>query len=140
MSSALARTWPSIAPYRIEDLLMDVLEGENSNAVREGVRHRLAECEKQFCDAEPDKRMKDKAVDPSSHARRIAANIAKRASSLRKGHRINGFYKDQDCNTLREFEVHDPDSGTAPRTLAGVPPADRCSFPTARRLSALRNR
>jgi len=48
MSCALARTWPSIAPYRIEDFLMDVLEGENSNAVREGVRRRLVNVKKSF--------------------------------------------------------------------------------------------
>jgi hypothetical protein len=49
--------------YRIESFLMDVLlpEGENRNKIREGVRHRIAECEKQFRDAEPDKHMKDKA-------------------------------------------------------------------------------
>ena len=69
----MARTWPSIAPYRIEDFLMDVLEGENSNAVREGVRRRLAECEKQFCDAEPDKRMKDKDL--------IGIHLASRAQT-----------------------------------------------------------
>jgi hypothetical protein len=39
-----------------------MLEGENANVVREGVRRRLTECEKQFRDAEPDKRMKDKAA------------------------------------------------------------------------------
>lgn len=50
--------------FRIEAFLMDVLllEGESSNAVREGVRRRLMECEKQFRDAEPNKRMKDKAA------------------------------------------------------------------------------
>jgi hypothetical protein len=50
--------------YRIEAFLMDVLllEGENANVVREGVRRRLTECEKQFRDAEPGKRMKDKAA------------------------------------------------------------------------------
>jgi hypothetical protein len=50
--------------YRIEAFLMDVLllEGENSNLVRGGVRRRLAECGKKFRDAEPDKRMKDKAA------------------------------------------------------------------------------
>ena len=39
-----------------------MLEGENANVVREGVRRRLTECEKQFRDAEPGKRMKDKAA------------------------------------------------------------------------------
>jgi hypothetical protein len=45
--------------FRIEAFLMDVLllEGENSNVVRDGVRRRLTECEKQFRDAKPDKRM-----------------------------------------------------------------------------------
>ena len=44
----MARTWPSIGPYRIEDFLMDVLEGENSNAVREGVRRRLVNVKNSF--------------------------------------------------------------------------------------------
>ncbi len=50
--------------YRVEAFLMDVLllEGENSNVVREGVRRRLAECQKQFGDDEPDKRLKDKVA------------------------------------------------------------------------------
>ena len=50
--------------FRIEAFLMDVLllEGESSNAVREHARRRLMECEKQFRDAEPNKRMKDKAA------------------------------------------------------------------------------
>ncbi len=50
--------------YRIEVFLMDVLlfEDENSNVVRERVRRRLAECERQFRIAESDKRMKDNAA------------------------------------------------------------------------------
>ncbi len=50
---------------RIEAFLREVLalEGENSNVIREGVRHRLAECEKQFRDSETDKRMKDEASE-----------------------------------------------------------------------------
>jgi len=50
--------------YRIEAFLIDVLllEGENPKVVREGVRRRIVECEKQFRDAEPDKRIKDKAA------------------------------------------------------------------------------
>ncbi len=50
--------------YRIEAFLIDVLllEGENPKVVREGVRRRIGECEKQFRDAEPNKRMKDKAA------------------------------------------------------------------------------
>ena len=55
--------------YRIEAFLMDVLllEGKNSNVVHDAVRRRIAECEKQFRDAEPDKRMKEKAAR-SCHA------------------------------------------------------------------------
>jgi hypothetical protein len=50
--------------FRVEAFLLDVLllEGASSNAVREGVRRRRTECEKQFRDAEPNKRMKDKAA------------------------------------------------------------------------------
>jgi hypothetical protein len=49
---------------RIEAFLTEVLvlEGEISNLLREGVRRRLAICEKQFRDAETHKRMKDRAA------------------------------------------------------------------------------
>ena len=49
---------------RIEAFLKDVLalEGEISNLLREGVRRYLAICEKQFRDAETNKRMKDRAA------------------------------------------------------------------------------
>ena len=50
---------------RIEDFLDDVLALEDENdpsVIREGVRRRLAVYEKQFRDAEPNKRMKDTAV------------------------------------------------------------------------------
>ena len=49
---------------RIEAFLIDVLalEGEISNLLREGVRRYLAICEKQFRDAETNKRMKDRAA------------------------------------------------------------------------------
>jgi len=51
--------------YRIEAFLMDVLllENKNSNVVGEAVRRRIAQCEKQFRDAETDKRMKEKAAE-----------------------------------------------------------------------------
>ena len=49
---------------RIESFLSDVLalEGEHSNLVREGVRALLANYERQFRNAETNKRMKDKAA------------------------------------------------------------------------------
>jgi hypothetical protein len=49
---------------RIEAFLKDVLapEGEISNLLREGVRRQLATCEKQFRDAESNRRMKDRAA------------------------------------------------------------------------------
>ncbi len=49
---------------RIEAFLRDVLtlEGDISHLTREGVRRHLAIYEKQFRDAEPNKRMKDKAA------------------------------------------------------------------------------
>lgn len=49
---------------RIEAFLIDVLalEGEISNLIREGVRRSLSAYEKQFRDAETNKRMKDKAA------------------------------------------------------------------------------
>jgi hypothetical protein len=39
-----------------------VLEGEISHLLREGLRRQLAICEKQFRDAETNKRMKDRAA------------------------------------------------------------------------------
>jgi hypothetical protein len=50
---------------RIEAFIRDILrlEGANSNAVREGVRIHLAQYEKVFRDAEPDKRRKDAAAE-----------------------------------------------------------------------------
>ena len=49
---------------RIESFLVDVLalEGENENAIREGVRVALADCEQIFRAQEVNKRMKDKAA------------------------------------------------------------------------------
>jgi hypothetical protein len=49
---------------RIEGFLRDVLalEGEHSNLVREGVRVLLANYERQFRNAETNKRMKNKAA------------------------------------------------------------------------------
>ena len=49
---------------RIESFLADVLalEGENENAIREGVRVALADCEQIFRAQEVNKRMKDKAA------------------------------------------------------------------------------
>ncbi len=49
---------------RVEAFLHDVLalEGEISQSVRDGVRRYLVIYEKQFRDAEPNKRMKDSAV------------------------------------------------------------------------------
>ena len=49
---------------RIEAFLESilVLEGEISNLLREGVRRQLTICEKQFRDAETNKRMRDKAA------------------------------------------------------------------------------
>jgi hypothetical protein len=49
---------------RIEAFLEGVLvlEGEISHLLREGVRRQLAICEKQFRDAETNKRMKDGAA------------------------------------------------------------------------------
>ena len=50
---------------RIEAFLKDILalEGENSNVVRDEVRFHLANCERQFRNAETNKRMKEKAAD-----------------------------------------------------------------------------
>jgi hypothetical protein len=49
---------------RIEAFLEGVLvlEGEISHLLREGLRRQLAICEKQFRDAETNKRMKDRAA------------------------------------------------------------------------------
>jgi len=49
---------------RIEAFLADVLalEGENDNAIREGVRVVLADCEQIFKAQEVNRRMKDKAA------------------------------------------------------------------------------
>ena len=50
---------------RIEDFLDDVLaleDEDDPSVIREGVRRHLAVYEKQFRDAEPNKRMKDTAV------------------------------------------------------------------------------
>jgi hypothetical protein len=49
---------------RIEAFLKDVLalEGEIANLLRKGVCRQLAICEKQFRDAETNKRMKDRAA------------------------------------------------------------------------------
>ena len=49
---------------RIEAFLADVLalEGEDENAIREGVRVALADCEQIFKAQEMNKRMKDKAA------------------------------------------------------------------------------
>jgi anti-sigma factor RsiW len=49
---------------RIEAFLKDVLalEGEIWNLLRQGVSRHLAICEKQFRDAETNKRMKDRAA------------------------------------------------------------------------------
>ena len=54
---------------RIESFLADVLalEGENPEAVREGVHIALADCEQIFKAQEVNRRMKDKAVH-ASHA------------------------------------------------------------------------
>jgi hypothetical protein len=50
---------------RVEAFLADVLalEGEDANAVREGVRGALADCEQLFRAQEVNKRMKEKAAD-----------------------------------------------------------------------------
>ena len=52
---------------RIEAFLADVLalEGENDNAIREGVRVALADCEQIFKAQEVNRRMKDKAAQRS---------------------------------------------------------------------------
>ncbi len=49
---------------RIESFLADVLalEGEDSNAIREGVRVAIADCEQIFRAQEVNRRMKDKAA------------------------------------------------------------------------------
>jgi hypothetical protein len=49
---------------RVEAFLADVLalEGEDANAVREGVRGALADCEQLFRAQEVNKRMKEKAA------------------------------------------------------------------------------
>jgi hypothetical protein len=49
----------------IEAFVKDVLalEGQNSNVVRESVRHHLAVCEAQFRDAEPDAHKKGAAAE-----------------------------------------------------------------------------
>jgi hypothetical protein len=60
--------WPCILgtamDERVEDLLADVLalEGEDPNAIREGVRGALADCEQLFRAQEVNKRMRDKAA------------------------------------------------------------------------------
>ena len=50
---------------RIEAFLRDVLalEGKHSNLVREGVRTRLAKCERQFRKDEENERMKNRAAE-----------------------------------------------------------------------------
>jgi hypothetical protein len=50
---------------RVDAFLKSVLalEGENSNAVRQGVRLYLANCERQFRHTETSRRMKDKAAE-----------------------------------------------------------------------------
>jgi hypothetical protein len=69
---------------RIEGFLRDVLalEGEHSNLVREGVRVLLANYERQFRNAETNKRMKDKAAH--------ACHMLCRARVLEEMHRRKG--------------------------------------------------
>lgn len=78
--------------FRIEAFLMDVLllEGENSNVVREGVHRRLTDCEKQFRDAEPDKRMKAKAAQS---CRALCRTRVLEEISHRKGTRAGEYLK-----------------------------------------------
>jgi len=62
--AARARAVPAELEPRMLAFLEGVLalEGEISNLLREGVRRHLATCEKQFRDAETNKRMKDRAA------------------------------------------------------------------------------
>jgi hypothetical protein len=73
---------------RIEAFLQDVLalEGEISHLVREGVGRHLTMYEKQFRDAEPDKRMKDTAarVCRGLCRARVLTEIRRRGTSTEK--------------------------------------------------------
>ncbi len=75
---------------RIEAFLQDVLalEGEISHLVREGVRRHLTIYEKQFREAEPDKRMKDTAarVCRGLCRARVLDEIRRRKGTLTEQH------------------------------------------------------
>jgi anti-sigma factor RsiW len=75
---------------RIEVFLKDVLflEGEISNLLREGVRRHLAICEKQFRDAETNKRMKDRAAQAGRTLcrARVAEEIRRRKGTSTAEH------------------------------------------------------
>ncbi len=73
---------------RIEAFLKDVLalEGEISSLIREGVHRYLAIYERQFRDAEPNKRMKDKAAQV---CRRLCRALLRRYSNARAHPLVN---------------------------------------------------
>jgi hypothetical protein len=75
---------------RIEAFLADVLalQGEDENAIREGVRVALADCEQIFKAQEVNRRMKDKAAH-ACHAlcrARILEEIRRRKGTLSANH------------------------------------------------------
>jgi ethanolamine utilization microcompartment shell protein EutL len=67
---------------RIESFLADVLAlaGDDPDAVREGVRVALADCEALFRVQEPNKRMKDKAAHACHALCRARSAAGERAS------------------------------------------------------------
>ena len=75
---------------RIESFLADILalEGEDSNAIREGVRVAIADCEQIFRMQEINRRMKDKAAH-ACHAlcrARIVEQIKRRKGTATSEH------------------------------------------------------
>jgi hypothetical protein len=75
---------------RIESFLADILalEGEDPNAIREGVHLAIADCEQIFRAQEVNRRMKDKAAH-ACHAlcrTRIVEEIKRRKGTATAGH------------------------------------------------------
>jgi hypothetical protein len=75
---------------RIEAFLADVLalEGEDENAIREGVRVALADCEQIFKAQEVNRRMKDKAAHACHvlYRARVVEEIRRRKGTLTADH------------------------------------------------------
>ena len=75
---------------RIEAFLADVLalEGEDENAIREGVRVALADCEQIFKAQEANRRMKDKAAHACHvlYRARVVEEIRRRKGTLTADH------------------------------------------------------